>query len=498
MSPSSPQSAADRTARPSRLHRRPPNHNHRSDSDPVGAAVRLISETAHDLKSPLAGIAATMEAIRDGSLGDVTPSQAEFLQAAMNQCQYIDTLVSELARAERLRSGSPRVRRVATKRSAIQEAVDLATRPVLSNHRIELLWGGTDANANDVMVDPNILSRLLINLIVNAQRASQEGSPILIRVEDNPARGVAVWSVIDRGRGMSPAKLKQLGRSGAIASDSGGEGLGLMIAQQMAALHFSSLTLRSRVGSGTDAVFETPLASPSAIATTFARYRSQLRGERSRPHSLRQWKEGQADSAQRELTDGQRIRIESLINRTSWNEVELHGGPTRPIRADRLSLVRVTADDECPMEMADRFDQALQYQLTTFELAYRTSRRSWVCAFDADDHSLPARMEQIDQLAQRSQPAMSLHWNTPAVVPIHERNLQCLLVDAMTTQSLSEAPGKIADMDSVRLGTPEISFSPVAAARLDEELRRLNHRMKSQSERLQQQSAAIRPQTRPS
>jgi hypothetical protein len=490
----SQRSTQGRAARPSRrLHRSNSSPRKETASDPLGAAVRLLSETAHDLKSPLAGIAATMEVIRDGSLGDVTPSQSEFLRAAMNQCRYIDSLIGELSRAERLRSGMPRVRRVATKRSAIRESVELATRSLLSNKHIDLLWDGADPGSADVLIDSTILSRLLTNLIVNAERASQSGSPILIRVEDDLARGVAVWSVIDRGRGISPQRLQQISGANSIESDLGGEGLGLMIARQMASLHYSSLTLRSRVGSGTDAIFETPLATPAAIATTFARFRSQKRGARSRPQTIQQWKSGEQQSSERELLGGKRVRIEASPTRSSWHEVQLQSDDTRPTRPDRLALGRVTADEECSMEMADRFDETLQYNLSQFELAYRTSRRSWVCAFDADHHTMPTRMQQIEALSHRVTPAIRLQWSDPSIVPVQERNLQCLLLDAMTTRSLAEAPGTIPDVDAVRLGTPEIPFSPVASARLDEELRRMNQRLQSQSERLRAQSAALRP-----
>ncbi|WDQ16615.1 sensor histidine kinase [Rhodopirellula sp. P2] len=492
MPPSSHQSTGLRPSRRIRRHTASPTKE--TAPDPLGAAVRLLSETAHDLKSPLAGIAATMEVIRDGSLGDVTPSQAEFLRGAMNQCRYIDSLIGELARAERLRSGTPRVRRVATKRSAIRESVELATRSILNHKQIDLLWDGADPNSADVLIDPTILTRLLTNLIINAERASQAGSPILIRVEDDLTRGVAVWSVVDRGRGIAPQRLQQISGTSSIESDLGGEGLGLMIARQMASLHYSRLTLRSRVGSGTDAMFETPLATPAGIATTFARFRSQKRGGRSRPKTIQQWKSAAPDVAERELLGGKRVRIETVQHPSSWHEIQLQSDDSRPTRPDRLALGRVTADEECSMEMADLFDETLQYDLSQFELAYRTSRRSWVCALDADHHSMPARMQQIESLSRRATPAMHLHWSEPSIVPVHERSLQCLLLDAMTTRSLAEAPGTIPDVDSVRLGTPEISFSPVASARLDEELRRMNQRMKTQSERLQQQSAALRPQ----
>ncbi|MEO9592987.1 sensor histidine kinase [Rhodopirellula bahusiensis] len=493
-SPSKNSSAKKQQAR---AHRRAlrniASHHNETAPDPLGAAVRLLNETAHDLKSPLAGIAATMEVIRDGSLGDVTASQAEFLQAAMTQCQYIDSLIDELSRAERLRSGLPRVRRVSTKRTAIREAVDLATRSLLSNKQIELHWDGIEPNSPDVLVDSTILSRLMTNLIINAERASKPGSPILIRVEDDLNRGVAVWSVIDRGRGISPQRLQQLSGTQKIASDLGGEGLGLMISRQMASLHYSKLTLRSRVGSGTDAVFETPLATPAGIAATFARFRSEKRGSRSRPQTIQQWKSDESNTSERELLGGNRVRIEHTTNKSSWHEIELQSEDIRPVRADRLALGRVTADVECTMEMADRFDEILQYNLSPFELAYRTSRRSWVCALDADHHSMPTRMQQIEMISRRATPAMQLQWSEPSIVPVQERSLQCLLVDAMTTRTLAEAPGIIPDVDSVRLGTPEISFSPVPSARLDEELRRMNLRMKSQTERLQQQAAALRP-----
>lgn len=448
---------------------------------PVETAIRLISETAHDLRSPLASVSATMEMLVDGTLGEVSESHQEFIQAAQRQCEYLDALVNEMLHADGLLNGMTTLRRRPVHPKAIEQMVLEATSAVLVTKRTELLFDGITDQSPQLYIDPAIVCRLLVNLVVNAERASDEGGHILIRLDEQSDSGVARWSVIDCGEGMSAQQLDQCeGTKSNQPSQS--TGLGLMICRQLAALNFSDLTIRSRLGSGTDVTFETPVAQASAIASTYARFRTALTApSNSSPNN----------------TVGQSKQVELTTAETSsWNERRFGYVGSGPQRISRVAIGTLSISGESTNEEGEQLDQLLQNRLGRFEMSYQTSRRSWVWVFDADHRNLDARISQISNAAGSHFPQLELSWGEPSVAPVNQKSLQRLLLDRMIKQSLSSAtgtPGGHIDHDSVRLGTQPIAATQVAASRLDDELQRLSKRLKGQSQQLRKQSKTLRP-----
>lgn len=444
----------------------------------VETAVRLISETAHDLRSPLASVTATIEMLSEGLFGDITNEQSECLHAALRQCGYLNTLVGEMMHADGLLNGMTSVRRVPAHRRQIKKMVTEATAAVLATKRIELLFDGINEQSSQVYVDPAVLCRLLVNLVVNSERASGEDSHILIRVKDDLDAGVARWSVVDCGSGMSHQQLAGL-RAGVHTEGTQGTGLGMMICRQLATMQFSDLTIRSRQGSGTDVTFETPLANVSAIATAYARFRGIiLTTDIGRNH---------------ETLDREDINATRSSN---WSEASLRYTGTGPRRVSRVAIGTLSISGEASMEESEQLDRLLQGRLGRFELSYQTTRRGWIWVFDADHRGIEDRIGQLSRIFESQLPQLNLVWGEPSIAPVQQRGLQRLLIDRMTKQALSAAVGSgggPVDHDSVRLGTQPITTTQVASSRLDEELRRLSIRLEKQSKQFRDQAPSLRP-----
>ena len=449
----------------------------------IDTAVRIISETAHDLRSPLASVAATLEIISEGELGEVSDVQADCLRAALRQCEYLNTLVGEMQHADGLLNGMTTLRRRAVSRLSVQRMVTEATAAVLASRRIELLFDGSDLPNANIFVDPALLCRLLVNLVINAQRASKEGSHILIRIKDDAESGVARWSVSDCGDGISTEQMDHL-RQGRIGAGAEGTGLGLMICRQLAAMQFSDLRVDSRLGSGTDVTFETPLAQPTAIATAYSRFRSSLIASQ----------EAKVAASASVMADDTVLVDQS--DASSWASASLGYAGVGGSRMSRVAIGSLNVDGDLSNELSDTIDAAIQSRLGRFELSYRSTRRSWVWVFNADHRELEDRVVQIGEAIGSQITPNRLSWGEHSVIPVSQRVLQRTLVDRITKQSLSAATvaaGSAVDCDEVRLGTQPIATTPVAASRLDDELQRMASRLKSQSRGLQSQSENLRP-----
>jgi signal transduction histidine kinase len=104
-----------------------------------------------------------------------------------------------------------------------------------------------------VRADRRRLQQVILNLLSNAVRFSDEGTTVCITT--TPGDGCAHIEVTDRGPGIPAALLDRLfvpfDRLGADAGREGGAGLGLVLARRLTEAMGGWLDLASAVGAGT-------------------------------------------------------------------------------------------------------------------------------------------------------------------------------------------------------------------------------------------------------
>jgi signal transduction histidine kinase len=111
-----------------------------------------------------------------------------------------------------------------------------------------------------VKSDQKLLRNIIINLLSNASKFSNEGSSIYIHCRVKP--GIASVEVKDQGIGIGEEDQQHLFSSffrGANALNIQGTGLGLHIVQRYARLLGGHVSLKSKLNEGTTVVIEIPL-----------------------------------------------------------------------------------------------------------------------------------------------------------------------------------------------------------------------------------------------
>ncbi len=104
-----------------------------------------------------------------------------------------------------------------------------------------------------ILADESLLRRALLNLILNALRASREGQNV--RIETVAAASTLSLRVSDDGCGIAPEDLPRVTEP-YFTRFSGGSGLGLSMVDQIAAAHGWRLRILSTLGQGTEVVLD--------------------------------------------------------------------------------------------------------------------------------------------------------------------------------------------------------------------------------------------------
>jgi|688.fasta_scaffold248283_2 two-component system OmpR family sensor kinase/two-component system sensor histidine kinase BaeS len=195
----------------------------------------LMADVAHELRTPLAGIQGTVEALQDG----VFPMTTENLQAVHDQVTLLNRLVEDLRTLANAEAGQLSLDQLPL------NLVDLCQRQVTTFQPRATAKGITltfQSQAPDLTVcgDDQRLGQVLNNLLDNALRHTPTGGAI--QVEITSAKDLAHLAVIDNGEGITAEALPHLFDRfyrGDHSRDrrTGGSGLGLAIARQFVQAH---------------------------------------------------------------------------------------------------------------------------------------------------------------------------------------------------------------------------------------------------------------------
>lgn len=192
-----------------------------------GVRRALLASVGHDLRTPLAGIKASVSSLRQGDVQFSAEDQAELLAAIEESTDRLDELVRDLLDMSRIQAG---VVSVTTRDVWLDEVLA----PVLREHPGRVR-SEVEESLDAVRADPVLLERILANLVGNAVRHAS-GSPVIVRAE---ALGDQVLvRVVDRGPGVPRAERQRMfepfQRLDADRDPSGGIGLGLAVARGFA------------------------------------------------------------------------------------------------------------------------------------------------------------------------------------------------------------------------------------------------------------------------
>ena len=218
---------------------------------------RLTADVAHELRTPLQAIQATVEAMQDG----VLPADEERLGTVRDETIRLARLADGILELTRLERGSIPMR---TERvdlgDPVRRAVD-AVEALLESRGLAL---SVDIGPGIFVVgDTDRLQQAVVNLLSNAARYTSPGGRVEVRV--SAEAGQAIISVSDTGMGMRTEELQNVfsrfwRADSARATTTGGLGIGLAVTKEIVDRHRGTIGVESAWGEGTRFTIRLPLS----------------------------------------------------------------------------------------------------------------------------------------------------------------------------------------------------------------------------------------------
>ncbi len=225
-------------------------------SQKLRAVGSLTAGIAHEVNNPLNNIMLTAAVLQEDFDVMAASDQQELIEDIVEQseraCKIVRNLL-DFARESEIRTESLEIAEV------VDAAIDLAANQ-LKLSGVEVVREIED-DLPQVNGDPQYLSQVFLNLILNAIDAMPHGGTLTLSSDRSLDTGCVAVHVTDTGTGMSPETVRSIFDPFFTTKPSGsGTGLGLSVSLGIIEKHGGEITVASTVGEGSTFTVVIPAA----------------------------------------------------------------------------------------------------------------------------------------------------------------------------------------------------------------------------------------------
>lgn len=219
-------------------------------------AASVLAEAAHEVRTPIAGALQALMMVTQRKPGQVLEArELDLLRAAqvrlLHANHWAEDILSERNLNDHYRTS---IRQRFYPDQWRQELLPIV-QSAADKHQVRLVWEGWDRSLPRLYLDVNHLSRVVMNLVINAIQASPKGATVTVRAaaQSNLSQRLLL-SIEDRGVGMDAQLMRKVNSSQPWTADvanSRTQGLGLRTVKTLTDAIGGSISVQRGAQGGT-------------------------------------------------------------------------------------------------------------------------------------------------------------------------------------------------------------------------------------------------------
>jgi signal transduction histidine kinase len=230
----------------------------------------FLANTSHELRTPLNAIIGFSSLIGNLAARGVSAEKlVDYSNTITASGEHLLALINDLLDMSKIEAGRFELDEQAVSLSDILDQLIDLVRLQAEQKAIRVVRDRAVSGAV-VKGDPKALRQILLNLISNAVKFTNQGGKVTVSIQ--PVAGGALNILVaDTGVGIAPDALERVfqpfERVRTVAAKTEGTGLGLSIARGLISLHGGNIVLESSIGKGTTAIVTIPASRVIAVQT---------------------------------------------------------------------------------------------------------------------------------------------------------------------------------------------------------------------------------------
>ena len=215
----------------------------------------FLANVSHELRTPLNAIIGFSEIIKAELFGPVTPDQYRVYASDIHDSgRHLLSLINDILDLSKVEAGKFEVADAEIEPPEVVSAALRLVRERARERKVRLV-NNQPPGLPTLIADPRAVKQILINLLSNALKFTEEGGTVTIEVALDPD-GALAFRVRDTGIGMDARDIEvALAPFGQVDSTLSrryeGSGLGLPLSKRLTELHGGTLEVASEKGAGT-------------------------------------------------------------------------------------------------------------------------------------------------------------------------------------------------------------------------------------------------------
>lgn len=236
------------------------------------AKDEFLANMSHELRTPLTAILGMSELLESQVKGPMNETQIRYTQTIMDSGQHLLSLINDILDLAKIEAEKLEISINSVYVNEICNSCLFMIRPIAQSKNIQLDFASCQPDLA-IQADPLRLKQILINLLNNAVKFTDEGGKIGLEIHHEPSSPNIQFLVWDTGIGISPEDAKKLFKpfaqlDGSLSRSFEGAGLGLSLVAKLVELHGGSVKLESEGvhGKGTRLTVTLPIRQDTSTS----------------------------------------------------------------------------------------------------------------------------------------------------------------------------------------------------------------------------------------